>query len=106
MEKEHLFAALYRTYHVPIREIKNLKDYCSQFRSIDSSKLKIDIAFKTKEELEWALAHPEFDFTSLLPTEYTNSELYDFLKIYYEYILFSIEKYKKGEFVWTYKDLD
>ncbi len=103
--KEHLFEILYQTFHLPLSKIKTLKDYYAHFNYIDISKLKMDILIEKKAELEWAAKNPDFDFNSILKTDYTNEMLYNWLMIQYENTFFVLEKYQKEKFILTSDDV-
>lgn len=66
---------------------------------IDLSNLKIDIVLKNKEIFEWIIKHPEYDYKGLLESPNTNEDLFRFFTIYYEDILFKLNKYLSGDYL-------
>ena len=91
-----------------IRDYKEVKDfYKDAISDVDISGLKINIISEEKEVLEWILDHPEFDFNSLFDNyylehesySYKNEELLQYFKVYYETLIFKLNKYNKKEFL-------
>ncbi|WP_433626545.1 hypothetical protein [Chryseobacterium cucumeris] len=77
-----------------IKQIYTHKDmYRFTTADIDLSTLKVDIVLRNKEILEWVIQHPEYDYKKLLESPYSNDELFRFFKIYYEDIIFKLNKY-------------
>lgn len=66
---------------------------------IDLTNLKIDIVLRNKEVFEWIIEHPEYDYKSLLESHYSNEELFRFFKIYYEDIIYTLNKYFSGDYL-------
>lgn len=66
---------------------------------IDLSNLKIDIVLRNKEVFEWVIQHPEYDYTGLLESSYSNEELFRFFKIYYKDIIFKLNKYFSEDYL-------
>lgn len=64
----------------------------------------MDVVNEQKEVFEWILANPDYDFNSLFEMRYTNKELYEYFKVYYERILFLIKKYNNKEYTITPED--
>lgn len=104
-KKEHLFGVLYGTYNTPLSKIKTLKDYYKTFTSVDLINLDIDLFKNIIDEVEWALENPDYDFNSILETDYPNDMLYKWFKIYRQHLLFMIDKYNQGQFIITEDDV-
>jgi hypothetical protein len=80
-----------------VKTIFNLKDLNKN--ESDISSLKLDITLKIKKTLEWVLENPEFDYKTLLDSSYSNEELLRFFKIYYEDVLFKLDRYFNGHYI-------
>ncbi|MFN4362477.1 hypothetical protein [Chryseobacterium hispalense] len=61
---------------------------------------------KKKEIFEWIIQHPEYDYKGLLESHYSNEELFRFFKIYYEDILYVLDRYFKEDYIIKYSDFD
>lgn len=66
---------------------------------IDLSNLNIDIVLKNKEIFEWIVKHPEYDYKGLLESPNTNEDLFRFFTIYYEDLIFILNKYLSGDYI-------
>lgn len=83
-----------------ISQIYTLKDiYKDIIADCDLSNIELDKFIKNKEVFEWIIEHPEFDYKGLLESHYSNDELFRFFKIYYESIIFKLDKYFRGDFI-------
>lgn len=83
-----------------VSQIFTLKDiYKNVQEDVDLTNLQIDVVLRNKEVFEWILQHPEFDYKGLLESHYSNEELFRFFKIYYESIIFKLDKYFRGDFI-------
>ncbi|AZB31174.1 MULTISPECIES: hypothetical protein [Chryseobacterium] len=100
MEQKLILDAIHgAVWRKKIREIFTLKDmYKDMTGDSDLSNLKIDIVLKNKEIFEWIIQHPEYDYKELLESPYSNEELFRFFKIYYESIIFKLNKYFSGDY--------
>ena len=100
MEENKILDAIHgATLNYSVRKIKELKDFYSDVTYVSLKNLNLVKVKETKEVMEWILQHPNYDFNSLLPTIYSNEELYEYLKVYYENILFEIDCYNRGKFI-------
>jgi len=83
-----------------IRNIHSLKDmYKNMTADCDISNIKIDNFLETKRVFEWILEHPEYDYKTLIESDYSNEMLYNYFKIYYEDIIFTLDKYFSGDYL-------
>lgn len=88
------------TFNRDIRGIEKMRDlYPDDINEVDISNLIVNRVIEHKENLEWAISNPEYDFNSIYKTDFTNSELLNFFKIYYEYVILTLESYEKKEFI-------
>jgi len=87
-----------------VKTIFNLKDLNKN--ESDISNLKLDITLKIKKTLEWVLENPEYDYKGLLESPYSNEELFRFFKIYYEDVIFKLNKYFSGDYIIKPSDFD
>ena len=83
-----------------INDIYSLKDiYKDMTADSDISNIKVEVLLESKEVFEWILKHPEYDYSQFTEYDYSNEILYNYFKIYYEDILFKLDKYLKGDTV-------
>lgn len=83
-----------------VRQIYTQKDmYKNAKENIDLTNLKIDVVLRQKKVLEWVAQHPEYDYKTLLKSQYENEELNRFFKIYQLHNIFILEKYLKGDYI-------
>ncbi|WBX76586.1 hypothetical protein PG911_18540 [Tenacibaculum ovolyticum] len=74
----------------------------------------MDVIKEQKEVFEWILAHPNYDFNALFDNYYleherygyTNDEFYEYFKVYYDDLLFTLDKYSKKEFIIKLEDFE
>lgn len=85
------------------RKVKQIYTHKDMYKfitaDIDLSNLKIDIVLKNKEVFEWVKQHPEYDYKKLLKSPYSNEELFRFFNIYYEDIIFKLNKYFSEDYL-------
>ncbi|KFF28052.1 hypothetical protein [Chryseobacterium vrystaatense] len=94
---EETHAAVWRR---PIKHIFTPKDmYEHVIEDIDISEMNIDYHLNAKQIFEWIMQNPEYDYKGLLESQYSNEELFRFFKIYYEYIIFRLDKYFNGDYL-------
>ena len=111
MEEKRLIEAIHGAiFNKDVKGIKDVKDfYKHATNDIDISKLKLDIIKEQKEVFEWILQHPEYNFNALFEGYYipfySNKELFNYFNVYYQKIVFTLDKYNKKEFVIKLKDL-
>lgn len=89
-----------------ISQIYTLKDIYKHINYRDISSINIDGVLKKKEIFEWIIQHPEYNYRGLLESHYSNEELFRFFKIYYEDILYVLDRYFKEDFIIKYSDFD
>jgi hypothetical protein len=89
-----------------ISQIYEHKDMYKHISSKDVSSMNIDGVLKKKEIFEWIIQHPEYDYKGLLESHYSNEELFRFFKIYYEDILYVLDRYFKEDYIIKYSDFD
>lgn len=83
-----------------ISQISTHKDlYANIIEDIDLTNLNVDIVLRNKEVFEWIIQHPEYDYKGLLESRNSNEELFRFFKIYYEDIIYTLNKYFSGDCV-------
>lgn len=101
---EETHAAVWRR---AIKNIYTLKDmFKNVSEDIDISNIDIDYHLNAKQVFEWIIAHPEYNYKGLLESNYNNEELLRFFKIYYEYIIFRLEKYLNGDYLITLSEIE
>jgi len=94
---EETHAAVWRR---PIKDIFTLKDmYKNVTEDIDISQIDIDYHLNAKKSFEWIIENPNYDYKELLESPYSNEELFRFFKIYYEDIIYTLNKYFSGDYV-------
>lgn len=87
-------------YFRKVKQIYTHKDmYKFITADVDLSNLKIDIVLRNKKIIEWVMQHPEYDYKRLLESPYNNDELFRFFTIYYEDIIFKLNKYFSGDYL-------
>lgn len=115
MEEERLNEAIHGAiFSKNIRKYKEVKDFYKEIDSVDISNVKLDIVNEQKEVFEWVLANPNYDFNALFDNYYlehekygfTNEEFYDYFKIYYNDLLFILDKHSKKEFIIKIEDFE
>lgn len=104
-KRKHVFGILYGTYKIPLSRINNLKDYYKTIIKKDIIDVDIKLIKNIIEEVDWAIENPNYDFNSILETDYSNKMLYDWFKIYKQNLLFIIDKFNQGQYVITADDI-
>ncbi|WDF47807.1 hypothetical protein PQ459_04845 [Chryseobacterium sp. KACC 21268] len=90
-----------------ISSIHSLKDiYKNLSGEYDLKNIDIDILLETKKVFEWILEHPEYNYTQFSDYEYSNEILYNYFKIYYQDILYRLDKYFKEDYIIKYSDFN
>lgn len=100
MEQKRIINAIHAA--VLNRNIKNIKSigdfYKDASGDIDISNLRLDVVNEHKEVFEWILDNPNYNFNGLFDTQFSNNELYNYFTIYYQDLLFKLDKFSKKEF--------
>ncbi len=101
MENKLILEAIHgAVWRKKISQIYTLKDiYKDMIADCDLSNIELDKFIKNKEVFEWIIEHPEYDYKGLLESHYSNEELFRFFKIYYENLIFILNKYFSGDYV-------
>jgi len=108
MEEQQLNDAIHGAiFERNIRKYKEIKDFYKEINFSDLSNIKIEILNDKIKVFEWILANPEYDFNALFDSYYlehekygyTNEELYKYFEIYYEDLLFTLDRYKRKEYI-------
>lgn len=89
-----------------ISQIYEHKDMYKHINFRDISNINIEGVLKKKEIFEWIIEHPEYDYKKLLESHYNNEELFRFFKIYYEDILYTLDRYFKEDYIIRLSDFD
>jgi len=89
------------------RNISNIHSHRDMYKDInyrDISKTDIDNLLESKKVFEWILEHPEYNYTQFSDYDYPNDILYNYFKIYYEYIIYTLDRYFKEDYIIKYSD--
>ncbi len=87
-----------------VKGIKKVKDfYKDATADIDISGLRINVINEQIVVFKWILEHPDYDFNSLFDGYfaqfYSNEELFNYFKVYFEDINFLLKRYKEKKFI-------
>lgn len=109
METKRLENAIHGAiFNKNVKGIKEIKDFYKDIDYSDSSKMDIKIINEQIEIFKWILEHPDYDFNSLFDGYfaqfYTNEELFNYFKVYYEKNIFLLKRYKEKKFIIKYSD--
>jgi len=101
MEEKRLINAIHGAiFRKDVKNIKSVKDfYQDATGDINISNIKLDVVNEHKEVLEWILEHPEYDFNSLYETHYTNQELNRYFKVYYDKLIYMINRHNNKNYI-------
>ncbi len=97
------YAAIWRQR---VSQIYTHKDLYKHINFRDISNINIDGVLKRKEIFEWIIQHPEYDYKSLLDSKNSNEDLFRFFKIYYQDILYILDRHFKEYCIIKYSDFD
>ncbi|GFD75538.1 hypothetical protein MHM83_02975 [Tenacibaculum sp. Mcav3-52] len=113
MEEQKIEEALHSAiYGKNIKKIKELKDFFKDIEKGDISGIDIELLKSKKEIFRWIVDNPNYDFNKLfdnyflINNNYSNNDIYEYAKLFYERIQFFIDKYDKKEFIIKYEDFD
>jgi hypothetical protein len=105
MKKEKISDLLHEiTYRKKITSYKKISDFYIDKEECNISNINLNDIDNQKEIISWLLNNPDYDFKSVNYTEFNNSEIFNYLKVYYDDLLFILDKYKKKEFIIRYED--
>ncbi|WP_378181395.1 hypothetical protein [Aquimarina sp. SS2-1] len=103
--KKNLIGILYQTYNTPLSRINTLRDYYNTFNKVNIQNLDKQRFKNILDELNWAISNPDYDFNTILQTDYSNKELLKWFKIYRKNVVFILENYEKGKYTLTAQDV-
>ena len=106
MEKQKLNEAIHKAvFGKNIKNIREIGDFYKDINLKDISNLNHNVVNEQKEVFEWIFENPNYDFNGLFDNHYlerygfTNEEFLRYFKVYYDDLLFIIDKYNKKEFL-------
>lgn len=100
MEEKRLSITIHgAVFNKNILKINSVKNFYTDITKVDISNMNMEIVNENKKVLEWILENPDYDFNSLFETHYTNQELFSYFKIYYQNLIYIINRYNKKDFI-------
>jgi|GEM_PF-1405424 len=106
MEEKRLSNTIHGTvFNKNILKIQSVKDFYTDITKVDISNMNMEIVNENKTVFEWILENPDYDFNSLFETHHTNEELLRYFKIYYQNLVYIIDRYHKKDFIIKPDDL-
>jgi len=113
MEEKKLIRTIHAAlYHNNVRKVSTIKDFYRDINYRDLTNMSISKSNEIIKILEWIIENPKYDFNKLFDNYYlekfgyTNEELYKYLKVYHQNMIFCKQKYNKNEFTICYADFD
>ncbi|WEK69023.1 MAG: hypothetical protein P0Y62_14355 [Candidatus Chryseobacterium colombiense] len=89
-----------------LSQIYTHRDMYKNINYRDISDINIDGVLKSKKIFEWIIEHPNYDYKGLLESHYSNEELFRFFKIYYEDIIYTLNRFFKEDYIIKYSDFE
>lgn len=106
--RKTLHGVLYNRNIVKIKEVKDFYD--ESIKKVDISKLNIELINEDIEVLVWIFSNPNYNLNEALDDYYeerfgfTNDDILQYLHVYYERILFLVDKFNNGKRELVYSD--